>query len=132
MAPYRSRSGPSGELKHALSIRQHIDHARARSGDADFGSDAHFASGFDERFQRPSTERFEQEQFDAAILGEEAGLDDAGIVQDRQIAGLQVGRKVPEGAVFDLSGFAVRRSIRAPSRSGRGRFAMSSSGRSKR
>ncbi len=49
---------------------------------------------------------FEAEDF-AVVVGEEASGDDAGVVEDDAIFGLEVGGEVAEVTVFDEAGEAV-------------------------
>ena len=49
---------------------------------------------------------FEAEDF-AVVVGEEAGGDDAGVVEDDAVLGLEVGGEVAEVTVFDEAGEAV-------------------------
>ena len=63
-------------------------------------------AGFDHAAPEGGAVGFEAEDF-AVVVGEEAGGDDAGVVEDDAVLGLEVGGEVAEEAVFDEAGGAV-------------------------
>jgi len=66
----------------------------------------------------------------AGAGGEEARGQDAGVVEDEEIAGLEELREVGEEVVAECAGGVVRTSIRLEPRWAGGCWAMSSTGRS--
>ncbi len=63
-------------------------------------------AGFDHAAPEGGAVGFEAEDF-AVVVGEEAGGDDAGVVEDDAVLGLEVGGEVAEEAVFDEAGCAM-------------------------
>jgi hypothetical protein len=63
-------------------------------------------AGFDHAAPEGGAVGFEAEDF-AVVVGEEAGGDDAGVVEDDAVLGLEVGGEVAEVTVFDEPGGAM-------------------------
>ena len=68
---------------------------------------AHAFAWFDHALPVERGDGVESEDFDAAVVGEEAGAGDADIVEDDEVALLEEGREVAEAAVFEGLGVAV-------------------------
>lgn len=51
--------------------------------------------------------RLEKEEFETAIVGEGAGGNDFGVVEDGEIAGLEEGGEIGEETVLDEAGMAM-------------------------
>ncbi len=68
---------------------------------------AHAFTWFDHALPVDWGDGVESEDFDAAVVGEEAGAGDADIVEDDEVALVEEGREVAEAAVFEGLGVPV-------------------------
>ena len=65
---------------------EHFFDESLRACDGNLRAGAHFASGTGKTFPAVVPERFEEKNFLAAVVGEEAGFNDPGVVQCHQVA----------------------------------------------
>ena len=96
------------ELHDALTAGQNIDDFRCRTGDHHACAGAQLAAGFDEAFPARATKVLEQEYFDPRRICEQAGLDDARVVEGNNISFADIRGKVPEASVLYPAACAVK------------------------
>jgi hypothetical protein len=94
-------------LDEAIAIfGEDFDHAAGGGSDAALVADSELFPWADHALPAGGCEGFETQDF-VAFVGEEAGGDDSGVVEDEEIAGEQELGDVAEGAMLDLTGGAV-------------------------
>jgi hypothetical protein len=96
------------ELHDALTAGQDIDNFRSCSGDFHACAGAEFAAGPDEALPARATEVLEQENFDPRRICEQAGLDDARVIEGDNIPFADIRGEVSEASVFDPAACAVK------------------------
>jgi hypothetical protein len=96
------------EIDDAFASGEDFDDFGGGSRDGNSCAGLEFASGFDEAFPAVRADLLEEENFDAGGIGEEAGFDDAGVVQDDEISFAKVAWEIGEEAMLDGSGGAVK------------------------
>ena len=108
MQPKRSRSGSESNSK-ILDPSSRISVTRARGArDRKLETGTHSAARFHQAVPFSQTQRLDKQQLDAAILGKESGFDDFRVVQDDDVAGLEVVGKISETAMLNLARVAVQ------------------------
>jgi hypothetical protein len=91
----------------AIAIFENAFDGAGGSTNFDGAARFHFFAGTNEAFPFEWAKFVGADEFDFIVVRKESGRGDFGIVEDEEVVGAEIGRKISKHAVFDFAGIAV-------------------------